>query len=74
MELALQAPGQLSGEEHVGQFAVTVGEAAVVALLPLEIVEADAASVMSQRGHVHNAGWGRLLQTLQQQESQEKVT
>ena len=46
--LALQPPRQLPGEEHVSQFAVTVGEAAIVALLTMEIMEADSASVMSQ--------------------------
>lgn len=74
LELALQPPGQLPGEEHVRQFAVTVGEATVVALLTMEVMEADSASVMSQRGHVHDAGWRTLLQTLQQEESQEKMT
>lgn len=72
--LALQAPGQLAGEEHVGQLAVAVGEAAVVALLPLQVVEADAAAVVSQRGHVDDAGGGTLLQALQQEEGQEKMT
>lgn len=46
--LALQPPRQLPGEEHVSQFAVTVGEATIVALLTMEIMEADSASVMSQ--------------------------
>jgi len=46
--LALQPPCQLPGEEHVSQFAVTVGEAAIVALLTVEIMEADSASMMSQ--------------------------
>ncbi|KAF2980130.1 hypothetical protein EK904_009566 [Melospiza melodia maxima] len=73
LELALQAPGQLAGEEHVGQLAVAVGQAAVVAPLPVQIVEADAAAVVSQGGHVHDAGGGTLLQTLQQQEGQEKM-
>lgn len=53
---ALQPPGQLPGEEHVGQFAVTVGEATIVALLTMEVMEADSASVMSQRGHIHMIG------------------
>lgn len=46
--LALQPPRQLPGEEHVSQFAVTVGEATIVALLTMEVMEADSASVMSQ--------------------------
>lgn len=72
--LALQPPCQLPGEEHISQFAVTVGEATIVALLTMEVMETDSANVMSQRGHVDYAGWGRLLQTLQQQEGQEKMT
>lgn len=48
LELALQPPGQLPGEEHVRQFAVTVGEATIVALVAMEVMEADSASVMSQ--------------------------
>lgn len=63
--LALQPPCQLSGEKDIGQLAVTVGEATIVALLTIEVMEADSASMMSQWGHVHNAGWCRLLQALQ---------
>lgn len=46
--LALQPPCQLSGEKDIGQLAVTVGEATIVALLAIEVMEADSASVMSQ--------------------------
>lgn len=46
--LALQPPCQLPGEEHVSQFAVTVGEGTIVALFTMEIMEADSASMMSQ--------------------------
>ena len=46
--LALQPPCQLSGEKDIGQLAVTVGEATIVALLTIEVMEADSASMMSQ--------------------------
>lgn len=44
----MQPPCQLSGEKDIGQLAVTVGEATIVALLAIEVMEADSASVMSQ--------------------------
>lgn len=44
----MQPPRQLPGKKHIGQLAVTVGEATIVALLTIEVMEADSAPVMTQ--------------------------
>lgn len=45
---AFQPPGQLPGEENVGQLAVAVGQTRVVELLALQVMEVDPSQVMCQ--------------------------
>lgn len=64
---------QLSGEQDVGQLALRVGPDWVVVLLPAQVVKLDLAHVVSRRRQVDDPGRGRVLQQVQQQESQEEV-
>lgn len=68
-----QPARQLAGEQHVGQFALAVGEAAVVAALAVQVVEADPAEVMSQRRHHHHPGRSAALQLADQEVGEQEV-
>lgn len=52
---SLQALGQLASEQHVCQFALTVGVTLIVRLLAIQIVEINCAKFMRQAGYINNA-------------------
>lgn len=69
----VESASQLSGKQHVGQFALAVSQPAVVAALAVEVVESDPAEVVRQRGDDHNAGRCAALQQPDQQVRQQEV-
>lgn len=70
----LESPCQLSGKQHVGQFALAVCQPAVVAALTVEVVETDPAEVVCQRRDHHHAGRRAALQQPNQEVRQQEVT
>lgn len=66
--------GQLSGKQHVGELALSVSSDRVVTPLPVQVIELDLAHGVSQRRDVDDSGWSRVLQQVQQQESQKERT
>jgi hypothetical protein len=51
----LEPPLQLGHEQHVRELRLAVDEVAAVALVPVEVVEADLAVAMRAGGHDHDA-------------------
>src|SRR5439155_7105234 len=70
---AVEAPGQLVGEEDVGELGGGVDAHRAVAPRVAEIVEIDPTEAVRVRGDVHDAGGGRAAQPLEQQVGQEEV-
>lgn len=66
--------GQLPGEKHVGQLALSVGPDRVVVLLAAQVVELDLAQGVCGRRQVDYPGWCRVFQQVQQEIGQEKMT
>lgn len=69
-----ESTGQLPSEQKVGQLALAVCEAAVVAALAEEVMETDPANVMSQRGNHDDTGRSAALQQTNQEVRQQEVT
>ena len=51
----------MASEEDVGQFALIVGLARIVALVAVEVLKLDCASSVGHTGHVDDPTGGRLL-------------
>ena len=65
---------QLSGEEHIGQFALAVGQSTVVASLAVKVVKADPAEVVCQRRDHYDPGRRAALQLPDQEVRQQEVS
>lgn len=65
---------QLSGKQHVGQFALAVRQSAVVAPLAVQVVEADPAKVVGQRRDHHDPGRCAALQKPDEEVCQQEVS
>lgn len=70
----LEPPRQLPGKQHVGQFALAVGQAAVVASLAVEVVEAYPTKVVRQGRYHHHAGGRAALQQPDEEVRQQEVS
>lgn len=70
----LEPPRQLPGKQHIGQFALAVGQAAVVAALAVEVVESYPTKVVRQGRHHHHAGRRAALQQPDQEVRQQEVS
>lgn len=68
-----EAARQLSGKQHVGQFALAVGQPTVVAPLAVEVVETDPAEVVGQGGDHHDPGRPAALQEPDEEVCQQEV-
>lgn len=76
----LQSVCELTGKEHIAEFAVAVGSEGVPGrltcdqiLVRVEEVEIHGPQAMQQGGHVDDAAVLCLFQTIQQQQRQQKV-
>lgn len=65
---------QLSGKQHVGQFALTVCQPTVVAPLAVKVVETDPAEVVGQRRDHHDPGRRAALQEPNEKVRQQEVS
>lgn len=73
-QLTLEPPRQLPGKQHIGQFALAVGQAAVVASLAVEVVESYPTKVVRQGRHHHHSGGRTALQKPDQEVRQQEVS
>lgn len=64
---------QLSGKQHVGQFALAVCQPTVVAPLAVKVVETDPAEVVGQGGDHHDPGRPAALQEPNEEVCQQEV-
>jgi len=70
---AVEAPGQLIGEEDVGELGGAVDPHGAVAPRVVEVVEVDPTEAVRVRGDVHDAGRGRCPQAREQEVRQQEV-
>lgn len=68
-----EAARQLSGKQHVGQFALAVGQPTIVAPLAVKVVETDPAEVVGQGRDHHDPGRPAALQEPSEEVRQQKV-
>lgn len=64
---------QLSGKEHICQFALAVCQSAVVASLAVKVMETDPAEVVCQRWDHYDPGRRAALQLPDQEGRQQEV-
>ena len=67
-----QPPGQLVGEQDIGELGLVVGPGAGVGPLALEVVEVDASLRVCVGGDRDHAGGGALLQPLDEQAGEQE--
>lgn len=69
-----EAARQLSGKQHVGQFALAVRQPAVVAPLAVKVVETDPAKVVGQGRDHYDPGRRAALQEPDEEVCQQEVS
>lgn len=70
----IQPAGQLASEKQVGELALAVAERFVVVLFAVQVLKVDAPILVEFGGDHDNAAGRRLLQEVQQEVCQKKVT